>query len=179
MLRRSIYFYLIFLVCACSNSYNEKADKAQDEYVLLHGINISCVKGQQDFIDELQNAIYNIKEDNNFKVDINELTNLMDTAKVLNDSRITMIKSVVEYDNEIQFKNKSLHDAMLFDSAYNNEFKNAIDILASNNANKFQTIMATLLPRLKKIKEAQMVTENAKNDMQTKYNIHWDEKTEQ
>ena len=163
-----IYVFCISFLFACNN--DNKTDGG-DEFGRVHSINIATFKEQQEFINQLTVAIVAVKDNNAYSVKTKELLQLLDSAKVTNDSRIKLLNNIKQVDDDIKFKDKSLYYAMLFDTAFNNEFKIAINILASNKENKFEIIKQQVYPTLLKIKEAEEAFKKADNEMQLKYNI--------
>lgn len=161
----------VFCVCILFSCTNDNSSNGGDEFGRVHSVNIATFKEQQDFINQLSVAIVAVKDNKAYNVNTKELLQLLDSAKVTNDSRINLLNNIKQVDNDIKFKDKSLYYAMLFDTAFNKEFKTAINILASNKENKFELIKQQVYPTILKIKEAEEAFKKADNDMQLKYNI--------
>jgi hypothetical protein len=125
----------------------------------------------QKAVDFETDALLKVKADNNAVIDTKRMRLLIDSARQASQSRLAMLKSVHEIDSEITLKNKALIYDELFYSAYNYEFRTALEVFESNKDKKFEIISDILKPKFLKIKEAELAYKEADKAFQEKYDI--------
>jgi hypothetical protein len=171
---RYIIFSLCFIILLSSCVSENKAKKADAAtfYATIQSALIFYHDEQQEFIDQSTRAIHEIRS--GIRPDTKELRALLDSAVDGNRSRYNMVVNATEVDPEIGYKEKMIDYINVFNSAYNNEFKEFITMLESDISMKEREkhMEQQLKPKLLLIKEKEMAVREAKEQMLRKYDLY-------
>lgn len=128
-------------------------------------------KIQQKLIDESTSVLLSIKADTAFTVDIQSFQALVDSAKIANGATQQNIEKITEIDPQINYKAKVLEYLKLFESFYENEYKEFVVVVNQKREDRFEKATRLMLSKLKTIKEHETGLENAKADFNNKYPV--------
>jgi hypothetical protein len=171
--------FLMLLVCSqgsCQNvsKSNRQITNSTDAKAFFNATEnyyLESKNALQNLVDKLKDAILLVHSDKNAKVDTKELRILLDSAKRSISIRIAKLNKLKEVDEEIGLKKKELAYLALFDSAYNNQIKEGIEIFDSKSKNRDVDAANKMKPVFLKIKEAELVFKKANQDFIDKYKI--------
>ncbi|MEI9958454.1 MAG: hypothetical protein WDM90_19600 [Ferruginibacter sp.] len=124
---------------------------------------------QQKFIDTLTAALLSLKENPNAIIDTKELQLLLEQSKAIAIEKEKNIGELVEVDNDIIYKQKTLDYVKAFNDAYQNEFPKCIQILVGEKDGRLEAAGKLIYPKLKSIKEKEIEMKSAQNTFETKY----------
>jgi len=124
---------------------------------------------QQKFIDKLTAALLEVKENSKALIDTKELQSLLEYSKTKNIEREKNIEKLIEVDNDISYKQKTMDYVKAFNDAYQNEFPKCIQILVGEKDGRLETAGKLIYPKLKLIKEKEIEMKSAQNAFETKY----------
>lgn len=142
---------LFLLLSSCKQSYVD-TDKAYEFYETLTNQIAVNSPVQQEFIDKLNHAILKVKEKNDAIIDTKELTQLLEDSKSKNSENLRIVEGLVEFDEDLEFKGKTMEYLQAFSAAYQNEIPRVIHIFANAGENKYERAKDVLFPKLKVIK---------------------------
>jgi hypothetical protein len=159
-------------------SCNSKSDRSTDQVGLSY-INIRVAfeftkKAQEDFFDEAAVKLKEVRDNKDAIVDTKNLEELLESAKSASESRLSMIDSTEEVDDEIKYKEKALKYVTLLNSLYKNEMVQFVTILKSNAGDRFEKCKTLLYERMNEMKEQQLACKEAEQEVIDKYNIQGD-----
>jgi hypothetical protein len=160
----------VLLLCACSQ-HKADTEQATTFYATIYASFHLYNDQQQQFIDTLTKDINTIKRYPDAKINTVQLYDLLDSAQDANDQRAAMIKDLQEVDPEIGLKNKEMQYIAVFNSAYKKEFKEVIDMIASNAPGRFKRFCNLAVPKLKEIKKAEVAYTDANAAFRDKYGL--------
>lgn len=124
---------------------------------------------QQKLIDKLTTALIALKEDDNAKIDIQELSDLLEQSRTVCIQEQKIVENLTEFDNGINLKQKALSYIQIFHQSYQNEIPASIRIFSDNEGNKFERAKNVLLPIFRLIKEREIEMNKALGDFENKY----------
>lgn len=169
-MRNSILLTLSLFIFLCSCGQTKVDTKKAFDFYDAVNAQISLNRpAQQKFIDKLTIAILAVKENNNAAIDTKELLILLEYSKSKNIEREKNIEGLVEFDNDINFKSKTLDYVKAFNHAYQYEFPKIIEIFADNKDNRFERAKDLLFPKLQLIKGKELEMKSSQNNFKTKY----------
>jgi hypothetical protein len=150
---------------------NTDASTVEEAYKRMYYSFVYTKNAQQKFIDTAAECINTRIRDTNASIDTKRLTVLLDSARIANQSRLPIINSTEEIDDDIKYKARVLKYINLLDTLYNNEFVDYINSLESKSAIRLNRTVEVLYPRLEKLQEIGEAVSISGEQIRTKYKI--------
>lgn len=127
---------------------------------------------QQNFFAEYINQMEFIEWDSSATANTGKLDSLLISAKQANDERKKLVNEVAAVqDSTILFHDRANALINIMDSAYRNEFPQAIKIMGTKSAGRYSQIQQLMDTPIGKIKKAQSSYQLATDSMTKKYHI--------
>lgn len=169
-MRNSTSLTLLLLISFSSCGQTKADPKKAFEFYDAVNIQIALNKPtQQKFIDKMTMAILAVKENSAAAIDTKELLSLLKYSASKNLEREKNIENLVEVDDDINFKKKTLDYVKTFNDAYQNEFLVVIQIFADAKDNKFERAKDLLFSKLQLIKTKELEMKSSRITFKTKY----------
>jgi hypothetical protein len=171
-MKQAFFLFLTATITAFSScSGTQDVEKVAESYGFIHSSFVFSKEAQQKFIDKAAEALNAVKYNKDAVIETKELNQLLDSARLANQSRLPMINAAEEMDDDIKYKAKVSYYVTLLDTLYNNQFKDFIKILDSKSEDRFDRSSQLLLAPLKELDKAGKACSEAGEQIRSKYEI--------
>lgn len=166
-----ILTFLILVTLISISACEQKRIDLKKAHAFYDSLNdeIGYHQDQQIFIDKMTKALIAVKEDPNIIIDTKELLDLFEKAKANNILKQNNIEKLVEVDENINCKKKTLDYFNTFNITYQHEFPKTIQIFQGHSIFRFEKAKNLLYPKLELIKEKEIEMTNSRDEFKAKY----------
>ena len=158
--------------CKSGSGPGDEKKKIVSSFLAAHAAFSNTNKAQDEFFNRYFKEVELIEWDSSKLVNTQQLDSLLVEARQANERRKTLVNETkYVQDSAILFHDKANEFINILDSAYRNEFPQAIKILESRSADRYSRIQQLMYKPLDKIKKAQSYYQLATESMTQKYHV--------